>query len=69
MPLETLPGDHSHLPALIGQDQERRLRMLTRKSLYSHGTLFSSDEAAELPPVEPFDYANADERDQGQGTR
>ena len=51
--LDQLPTDRSHLSPLERQDQERRIRMLTRKNQYSHGPQFSPEEAAELPPVDP----------------
>jgi hypothetical protein len=53
LPLDTLPGDQSHLSPLEQADQERRLRMLTRKNQYSHGPQFEGDELDSLPPVRP----------------
>ena len=47
-----LPVDQEHLSALERRDQERLLRMLTRKNQYSHGPQFSAEEAAELPPLD-----------------
>ena len=35
------------------RDQERRLRMLTRRNQYSHGPEFNEEEVASLPPVTP----------------
>ena len=53
MRLSELPVDEEHLSSLERRDQERLLRMLTRKNQYSHGPQFSPEEAAELPPVDP----------------
>ena len=51
LPFGELPGDQSHLSDLEQAGQERRLRMLTRKTRYSHGPQFSQEEASSLPPV------------------
>ena len=53
LPITDLPGDQSHLSPLEQAGQSRRFRMLTRKNQYSHGPQFSTEEAAELPPVNP----------------
>ncbi len=53
LPITDLPGDQSHLSPLEQAGQARRFRMLTRKNQYSHGPQFSTEEAAELPPVNP----------------
>ena len=53
LPLPELPGDQKHLSLFEIKDQERLLRMLTRKNQYSHGPQFSDEEAAFLPPVNP----------------
>ena len=53
LPFGELPGDQSHLSPLEKAGQERRLRMLTRKTQYSHGPQFSDDETSSLPPVKP----------------
>ncbi|MYC35925.1 MAG: hypothetical protein F4X66_03290 [Chloroflexi bacterium] len=52
-PLDNLPTDRSHLSPLERQGQERRLRMLTRKTQYSHGPQLEGDELDSLPPVKP----------------
>ena len=49
--LDDLPDMGTHLTPLERQDQERRLRMLTRKNQYSHGPQFSPDEVSDLPTV------------------
>ena len=41
------------LPRIERDEQERRLRRLTRKTQYSHGPQYSPEEAAGLPPVTP----------------
>ena len=51
--LESLLIDQSHLTSLERQGQERLLRMLTRKTQYSHGPQFSDEETSSLPPVKP----------------
>ena len=61
LPLDNLPSATAHLTSLERQDQERRLRMLTRKNQYSHGPQFSEEEAAALPPVSPPPPIPADE--------
>ena len=53
LPITDLPGDQSHLSPLEQAGQARRFRMLTRKNQYSHGPQFSTEEATELPPVNP----------------
>jgi hypothetical protein len=53
LPLDNLSNVPLHLSPLERQDQERRLRMLTRKNQYSHGPQFSAEEADALPPVTP----------------
>ncbi len=53
LPLNQLPADRSHLSPLERQDQERRLRMLTRKNQYSHAPPLEGDELNGLPPVKP----------------
>ena len=57
IPTADFPGVPAHLTPLERQDQERRLRMLTRKNQYSHGPQLSRDEATSLPPVKPSDIA------------
>ena len=52
LPIADLPRDQSRLTLLEQAGQERRLRMLTRKNQYSHGPQFSTEEAAELPPID-----------------
>ena len=58
-PLDKLPGDQSHLSTLEKAGQERRLRMLTRRTQYSHGPQFSDEETSSLPPVRPVPGATA----------
>ena len=41
------------LPRIERDEQERRLRRLTRKTPHSHGPQLSPEEAALLPPVTP----------------
>ena len=53
LPITDLPGDQSHLSPLEQAGQARRFRMLTRKNQYSHGPQYSTEETAELPPVDP----------------
>ena len=63
LPLNQLPADRSHLSPLERQDQERRIRMLTRKNPYSHGPQLSAEEAAALPPVIPEPNADGEGQD------
>lgn len=42
LPLDNLPSDQSHLSTLERQGQERRLRLLTRKTRHSHGPQLST---------------------------
>ena len=51
--LDNLPRDQSHLSPLERQGQERRLRMLTHKTQYSHGPQLEGYELVSLPPVRP----------------
>ena len=51
--LSELPDGREHLSPIERQDQERRLRMLTRKNQYSHGPQLEGDELDSLPPVKP----------------
>ena len=60
LPLDHLSDLAVHLSPLERQDQERRLRMLTRKNRYSHGPEFSPEETAELPPVKPPSAASGE---------
>ena len=46
------------LPTIEREGQERRLRRLTRKTQYSHGTQLTPSEAANLPPVNPEPPSN-----------
>ena len=59
--LSSSSGNQPNLTPLEIQDQERRLRMLTRKNQYSHGPEFSPEEADALPPVNPAPPVPADE--------
>ncbi len=52
------PGSLAQLSAQERNDQERRLRMLTRKTQYSHGPQLTPSEAASLPPVNPATPSN-----------
>ncbi len=52
------PGSRRRLTAQEMSDQERRLRMLTRKTQYSHGSQLTPSEAANLPPVNPETPSN-----------
>ena len=52
-PLAEMSGNREHLSPVRQQDQERLLRMLTRKNQYSHGPQLEGDELAGLPPVKP----------------
>ncbi len=52
------PGSRRQLSAQERNDQERRLRMLTRKTQYSHGPQLTPVEAASLPPVNPAPPSN-----------
>ena len=58
LPKDNLPGVAAHLTPLERQDQERRLRMLTRKTQYSHGPQLDGDELINLPPVRPSDLVS-----------
>ena len=51
--LSELPGDQKHLSPLEQADQERLLRMLTRKNQYSHAGQLEGEELDSLPPVNP----------------
>ena len=55
------PGSLAQLSAQEMNDQQRRLRMLTRKTQYSHGPQLTQVEAASLPPVNPAPPSNAQE--------
>ena len=48
------------LPRIERDEQERRLRRLTRKTQHSHGPQLSPEEAATLPPVTPPADGNDD---------
>ena len=52
------PGSLAQLSAQEMNDQERRLRTLTRKAQYSHGPQLTPSEAANLPPVNPTPSSN-----------
>ena len=52
------PGSLAQLSAQEMNDQERRLRTLTRKTQYSHGPQLTPSEAANLPPVNPAPPSN-----------
>ena len=56
--LPSQPGSLAQLSAQEMNDQERRLRMLTRKTQYSHGPQLTPSEAASLPPVNPAPPSN-----------
>ena len=53
LPLDQLPSDRYHLSPLERESQERLLRMLTRKTQYSHGPQLEGDDLNNLPPVKP----------------
>ena len=53
LPYDRMPSDYAHLSTLERPSQERLLRMLTRKSRYSHAPQFEGDEVDGLPPVKP----------------
>ena len=53
LPLSELPGNREHLSPLERRDQERLLRLLTRKNQYSHGPQLEGDELNNLPSVKP----------------
>ncbi len=53
LPLNELPSERSHLSLLERESQESLLRMLTRKTRYSHGPQIEGDELDSLPPVKP----------------
>ena len=61
--LSELAASREHLSALEQKDQERFLRMLTRKNPYSHGPQLSAEEAAALPPVIPEPNADGEGQD------
>ena len=52
------PGSLAQLSAQEMDDQERRLRMLTRKTQYSHGSQLQGAALANLPPVNPATPSN-----------
>ena len=52
------PGSLAQLSAQEMNDQQRRLRTLTRKTQYSHGPQLTLSEAASLPPVNPAPPSN-----------
>ncbi len=52
-PLSELPGNWDHLSLIEQEDLRRLLRMLTRKTQYSHGPQLEGNELDELPPVKP----------------
>ena len=58
------PGSLRQLTALEMNDQQRLLRMLTRKTQYSHGAQLQGAALANLPPVNP---APADDGDNDAG--
>ena len=51
LPLSDMPSNREHLSLVEKEDQERLLRMLTRKSQYSHGPQMEGEELDGLPPV------------------
>ena len=53
IPLSQLPSSREHLSATERQDQERRLRMLTRKTQFSHGPQLEGNDLDALPPIKP----------------
>ena len=53
IPLSQLPSSREHLSATERQDQERRLRTLTRKTQFSHGPQLEGDDLDALPPIKP----------------
>ena len=63
VPLSELPSDRKHLSSFERADQERLLRMLTRKNQYSHGPQLSAEEVAALPPVNPELTADGEGQD------
>ena len=63
LPLETLPSDRSHLSTIERAGQERRLRLLTRKTQYSHGPQLEGEELNNLPPVTPPTDHSGDRND------
>ena len=59
------PGSRAQLSALEMNDQQRLLRMLTRKTQYSHGSQLQGAALANLPPVNPAAPAADGENDAG----
>ena len=56
--LPSQPGSRRQLSALEMNDQQRLLRMLTRKTQYSHGSQLQGAALANLPPVNPATPSN-----------
>ena len=54
------PGSRRQLSALEMNDQQRLLRMLTRKTQYSHGAQLQGAALTHLPPVNPAPAADGD---------
>ena len=55
------PGSRRQLTDLEMNDQQRFLRMLTRKTQYSHGAQLQGAALANLPPVNPAPPSNTQE--------
>ena len=60
LPLDNLRQNpvQANLPTEDRQGQERRLRRLTRKTQYSHGSQLQGAALANLPPVNPEPPSN-----------
>ena len=56
--LPSQPGSLAQLSAQEMNDQQRRLRTLTRKTQYSHGAQLQGAALANLPPVNPATSSN-----------
>ena len=54
------PGALAQLSAQERNDQQRFLRMLTRKTQYSHGSQLQGAALTHLPPVDPAPAADGD---------
>ena len=54
------PGSRRQLSPLEMNDQQRLLRMLTRKTQYSHGSQLQGAALTHLPPVDPAPAADGD---------
>ncbi len=52
-PLSQLPASREGISVPERQDQERLLRMLTRKTQYSHGPQLEGNDLDALPPIKP----------------